>query len=46
MLVVLLVELAHNLLMSARSWLRQHAPRLRDYGIVHLIGQVWAVPED
>jgi hypothetical protein len=43
-LVVLLVELAHNILMWARSWLRQHAPRLHEYGIVRLIGQVWAIP--
>ena len=43
-LVVLLVELAHNILIWARSWLAEHAPRLREYGIVRLIGQVWAVP--
>jgi hypothetical protein len=43
-LVVLLVKLAHNILIWARSWLAQHAPRLREYGIVRLIGQVWAVP--
>src|SRR5512142_2880265 len=43
-LVVLLVQLAHNILMWARSWLSQHIPRLRDYGIVRLIQQVWAIP--
>ena len=43
-MVVLLVQLAHNILMWARSWLSQHAPRLHDYGIVRLIGQVWAIP--
>jgi hypothetical protein len=43
-LVVLLVELAHNILIWARFWLSQHAPRLCSYGIVRLIGQVWAVP--
>jgi hypothetical protein len=43
-LVVLLVELAHNILIWARSWLAEHAPRLQEYGIVRLIGQVWAVP--
>ena len=43
-LVVLLVELAHNILIWARSWLAEHAPRLREYGIVRLIGQVWAIP--
>jgi len=43
-MVVLLVQLAHNLLMWARSWLGKHAPRLYDYGIVRLIQQVWAIP--
>jgi hypothetical protein len=43
-LVVLLVQLAHNILMWARSWLSKHAPRLHEYGIVRLIGQVWAIP--
>ena len=43
-LVVLLVELAHNILIWARSWLGEHVPPLREYGIVRLIGQVWAIP--
>ena len=43
-MVVLLVQLAHNILMWARQWLSKHAPRLYDYGIVRLIGQVWAIP--
>jgi hypothetical protein len=43
-MVVLLVELAHNILMWARSWLAERAPRLRQYGIVRLIQQVWAIP--
>lgn len=43
-MVVLLVELAHNILMWARSWLGEHAPRLHSYGIVRLIQQVWAIP--
>ena len=43
-MVVLLVEMAHNLLIWARSWLTEHAPRLRQYGIVRLIQQVWAIP--
>jgi hypothetical protein len=43
-MVVLLVQLAHNILLWARQWLSKHAPRLRDYGIVRLIGQVWAIP--
>ena len=43
-LVVLLVELAHNILIWARSWLGEHVPHLHEYGIVRLIGQVWAIP--
>lgn len=35
--VVLLVELAHNVLVWARGWLAQAAPRLRGYGIVRLV---------
>ena len=44
MIVVLLVQLAHNILLWARSWLSQHVPCLHQYGIVRLIGQVWAIP--
>ncbi len=43
MMVVLLMQLAHNVLLWARHWLSETAPRLRDYGIVRLIGQVWAI---
>jgi len=43
-LVVLLVQLAHNILMWARQWLSQHVPGLRQYGIVRLIQQIWAIP--
>lgn len=43
-LVVLLVELAHNILLWARSWLAERVPRLQEYGIVRLIQQVWAIP--
>lgn len=43
-MVVLLVELAHNILMWSRQWLGEHAPRLHQYGIVRLIQQVWAIP--
>ena len=43
-IVVLLVELAHNVLIWARDWLAQAAPRLRTYGIVRLVQEVWAVP--
>lgn len=42
--VVLLVELAHNVLIWARDWLAKPAPRLRGYGIVRLVQEVWAVP--
>jgi hypothetical protein len=43
-MVVLLVELAHNVLVWARGWLANAAPRLRSYGIVRLVQEVWAVP--
>ena len=43
-IVVLLVELAHNVLVWARNWLAQSAPRLRAYGIVRLVQEVWSVP--
>jgi hypothetical protein len=43
-LVILLLQLAHNLLLWARRWLSQAAPRLQEYGIVRLISQVWAIP--
>jgi hypothetical protein len=43
-LVVLLIELAHNVLIWARAWLRAGAPRLAACGIVRLVGEVWAVP--
>jgi hypothetical protein len=43
-LVVLLMGLAHNVLVWSRRWLTQRTPRLGSYGIVRLIGEVWAVP--
>lgn len=43
-LVVLLISLAHNLLLWARSWLAKMAPRLAQCGIVRLVREVWAVP--
>ena len=43
-MVVLLMQLAHNVLIWARHWLIPHAPRLRGYGIVRLIQQIWAIP--
>ena len=44
MLVVLLMQLAHNVLIWSRQWLAVEAPRLRDCGIVRLVQEVWAVP--
>lgn len=43
-LVILLMQLAHNVLLWTRQWLSQAAPRLQEYGIVRLIQQVWAIP--
>ena len=43
-LVVLLTQLAHNVLIWARGWLAAQAPRLRECGIVRLVQEVWAVP--
>jgi hypothetical protein len=43
-IVGLLIQLAHNVLIWARQWLAKHAPRLRQYGIVRLIQEVWAIP--
>jgi hypothetical protein len=44
MLVVLLMQLAHNVLIWSRQWLAVRAPRLRECGIVRLIQEVWAIP--
>ena len=43
-MVVLLTELAHNVLIWSRRWLAPHAPHLAGCGIVRLIHEVWAVP--
>lgn len=43
-LVILLLQLAHNVLLWTRQWLSRAVPRLEEYGIVRLIGQVWAIP--
>lgn len=43
-IVILLMQLAHNVLLWARRWLSKTVPRLDDYGIVRLISQVWAIP--
>jgi len=42
--VVLLIELAHNVLVWARGWLAPAAPHLVGCGIVRLVQEVWAVP--
>lgn len=43
-LVVLLTQLAHNVLIWMRQRLAVQAPRLRACGIVRLVQEVWAVP--
>src|SRR5215211_5544856 len=43
-LVVLLGQWAHNVLIWARRWLAQGAPRLAGFGIVRLVQEVCAVP--
>ena len=43
-IVILLMQLAHNVLLWTRQWLSKAASRLHDYGIVRLIQQVWAIP--
>lgn len=43
-MVVLLMELAHNVLIWSRRWLAPHAPHLMGCGIVRLIHEVWAIP--
>lgn len=44
MLVVLLIQLAHNVLIWTREWVAAQTPRLRSYGIVRLVQELWAVP--
>jgi hypothetical protein len=43
-IVILLMQLAHNVLIWAREWLAPQAPHLHTYGIVRLIREVWAIP--
>jgi hypothetical protein len=43
-IVVLLTQLAHNLLLWSRSWLAALEPALARLGLVRLIGEVWAIP--
>jgi hypothetical protein len=42
--VVLLIQLAHNLLIWSRRWLATATPRLGGFGLVRLVQEVWAVP--
>ncbi len=42
--VVLLGQLAHNVLLWSRRWLAAAAHRLAGLGIVRLVREVWAVP--
>ncbi len=43
-IVILLTQLAHNVLLWARRWLSKTVPRFDDYGIFRLMQQVWAIP--
>ena len=43
-MVILLMQLAHNVLIWTRHWLTKEAPRLGGYGIVRLIQEIWAIP--
>lgn len=43
-IVVLLVELAHNVLIWSKLWLGKATPRFRGFGMVRLVQEVWAVP--
>ena len=40
----LLGQLAHNVLIWARTWLAEGAPRVASLGIVRLVRDVWAIP--
>src|SRR3712207_775607 len=42
--LLLLGQLAHNVLLWARTWLATQVPRLADLGIVRLVREVWAIP--
>src|ERR671933_1679939 len=43
-LLGVLGQLAHNVLIWARGWLAEGAPRLAPLGIVRLVREVWAIP--
>jgi hypothetical protein len=42
--LVLLIDLAHNVLTWARAWLATQRPRLGRFGIVRLVRDIWAIP--
>ena len=42
--LLLLEQLAHNVLLWARTWLAAYVPRLAHLGIVRLVREVWAIP--
>lgn len=42
--LLLLEQLAHNVLLWARTWLAARVPRLAGLGIVRLVREVWAIP--
>lgn len=43
-LLIVLIDLAHNILTWAREWLGVHHPHLASFGIVRLIRDVFAIP--
>ena len=43
-MVILLMQVAHNVLVWARQWLTEQVPRFASYGMVRLIQEGWAIP--
>jgi hypothetical protein len=43
-IIVLLTQLAHNVLLWTRAWLAAQVPELRQFGVVRLVREVWAIP--
>ncbi len=43
-LIVLLIDLAHNILTWARAWLGAFQPRLASFGMVRLVRDIWGIP--
>jgi hypothetical protein len=42
--ILLLIDLVHNILTWAREWLATYCPRLAGFGIVRLIRDIWGIP--